>query len=189
MHYSLTVRIPTRVRCQTAELKIDGVRYFKELIGVLRWSIELRLIDIATEVSMLFTQLAMPCEGHLQHIFAYLKAKPKKTMAFNPQHPDIDEARFMKCDWHDFYREANEAVPRDAPKPRGNVASTNCFLDADYTGNHVTHRLQTSILIFINRALIIWYSKRQNTVEASTFGSEFVAMWIVVELIEALHTN
>jgi hypothetical protein len=40
-------------------------------------------------------------------------------------------------------------------------------------------------LIFINRAPIIWYSKRQNTVEMSTFGSEFVALHIVVELIEA----
>jgi hypothetical protein len=41
-------------------------------------------------------------------------------------------------------------------------------------------------LIFVNKAPIIWYSKRQNTVETSTFGSKFVAMWIAVELIEAL---
>ena len=38
----------------------------------------------------------------------------------------------------------------------------------------------------MNRAPIIWYSKRQNTVETSTFGSEFVALKISVELIEAL---
>ena len=41
-------------------------------------------------------------------------------------------------------------------------------------------------LDFVNRAPIIWYSKRQNTVETSTFGSEFVAMQIAVELIESL---
>jgi hypothetical protein len=35
-------------------------------------------------------------------------------------------------------------------------------------------------------APIIWYSKRQNSVEASTFGSEFTAMKNAIELIEAL---
>ena len=32
----------------------------------------------------------------------------------------------------------------------------------------------------------MWYSKRQNTVESSTFGSEFVAMRIAKEMIVAL---
>ena len=64
--------------------------------------------------------------------------------------------------------------------------SIHCFIDADHVGNHVTCRSQSGILIFVNRAPIIWYSKHQNTVETSTFGSEFVAMWITVELIESL---
>ena len=50
----------------------------------------------------------------------------------------------------------------------------------------MTRHSQTGILLFLNRAPIIWYSKRQNTVETSTFGSEFFAMRIAVELIEAL---
>jgi hypothetical protein len=41
-------------------------------------------------------------------------------------------------------------------------------------------------LIFCNQVPIIWYSKRQNTVKVSTFGSELVAMKNAVELIEAL---
>jgi hypothetical protein len=45
---------------------------------------------------------------------------------------------------------------------------------------------QTGILIFCNRAPVIWHSKKQNTVEASTFGSEFQAMKNAVELIESL---
>jgi hypothetical protein len=32
----------------------------------------------------------------------------------------------------------------------------------------------------------VWYSKRQNTVESSTFGSEFVALRTATELIEGL---
>ena len=98
----------------TAELKIDGIRYFQELIGVLRWACELGRVDIATEVSLLSSHLALPRDGHLQqvyHIFGYLKAKPKKTLAFDPQHPNIDESRFVKCDWHGFYRGAKEPIP------------------------------------------------------------------------------
>ena len=173
----------------TAELKLEGVRYFQELIGVLRWAVELGRIDIATEVSVLSTHLALPREGHLQqvyHMFGYLKARPKRTIAFDPAHPDIDESRFVKCDWHDFYRGAKESIPGDMPEPRGNVVSTHCFVDADHAGNKVTRRSQSGILLFVNRAVIQWYSKRQNTVETSTFGSEFVAMRIAVELIEGL---
>jgi hypothetical protein len=92
----------------------------------------------------------------------------------------------MKHTSHDFYRRAKEAIPRDAPKPPGNIVSTHCFVDADHAGNHVTRRSQTGILIFVKRAPVIWYSKRQNTIEMSTFGSEFVVMRIAVELIEAL---
>ena len=98
----------------------------------------------------------------------------------------IDETRFETCDWHDFFRGAREPVPGDAPEPRGNAVSTHCFVDADHAGNRVTRRSQSGILLFIIRAPILWFSKRQNTVEASTFGSEFVAMRIAVELIEAL---
>ena len=32
----------------------------------------------------------------------------------------------------------------------------------------------------------MWFSKRQNSVEASTFGSEFTAMKNALEMIEAL---
>ena len=173
----------------TAELNLSGVRYYQELIGVLRWAVELGRIDILMEVSMLSSHLALPREGHLQqvyHVFAFLKNKPKRTLAFDPQHPDIDESRFVKCDWHDFYRGAKEPIPGDAPEPRGNVVSTHCFVDADHAGNRVTRRSQSGILLFVNRAPAIWYSKSQNTVETSTFGSEFVAMRIAVELVESL---
>ena len=38
----------------------------------------------------------------------------------------------------------------------------------------------------VNKAPIVWFSKRQSTVETSTFGSEIVAMRIAIELIEGL---
>jgi hypothetical protein len=62
----------------------------------------------------------------------------------------------------------------------------NGFVDADHAGNRVTRRSHTGILLYLNCAPIIWFSKAQSTVESSTFGSEFVAMRICVELVEAL---
>ena len=41
-------------------------------------------------------------------------------------------------------------------------------------------------MIFVNKVPIQWFSKRQASVETSTFGSEFCAMKIDVELVEAL---
>ena len=72
------------------------------------------------------------------------------------------------------------------PPPCRHAVSSHCFVDADHASNTVTWRSQTGILIFLNRAPIVWYSKRQNTVETSTFRGEFIAMRTAVEYIEAL---
>jgi hypothetical protein len=171
------------------ELKADGVQRFQELIGQLRWAVEIGRVDILLEVSLLSSYLAMPRVGHLEqafHVFGYLKTHPKRKLAFDPAHPSIQENRFQQGDWTEFYRDAKEAIPENMPKPRGNCMSTHCFVDANHAGDTETRRSQTGILLFCNTAPIIWFSKRQNSVEASTFGSEFTAMKNAVEMIEAM---
>ena len=79
-----------------------------------------------------------------------------------------------------------EEIPPNTPKPRGNSVSTHCFVDANYAGNKVTRRSQAGMLIFVNKAAIIAFSKRQNTVETSTFGSNFTALNNAIKLVEAL---
>ena len=64
--------------------------------------------------------------------------------------------------------------------------STHFFVDANHAGDKTTRRLMTCILIFCNRASIVWHSKQQNGLETSTFGSELSAMKNAVELISAL---
>ena len=171
------------------ELSGDGVRYFQELIGVLRWAIELGRVDILLEVSLLSTHLALPRVGHLQqvyHIFGYLKQSPRRRLFFDPEHPKISQDRFQRFDWVDFYRDAEEDIPHDAPEPRGKEVGIHCFVDASHASDKATRRSQTGVLIFVNKAPIIFYSKRQNSVETSTFGSEFTAMKQAVELVKAL---
>ena len=62
----------------------------------------------------------------------------------------------------------------------------SCFVDADHAGCLATRRSHTGVVIFVNQVPILWFLKRQNTVESLTFGSEFVAMRIAIEMIEGL---
>ena len=173
----------------TPELGGSKATYYQGLIGVLRWCIELGRIDIITEVTLLSSFLVNPREGHLDqafHIFAYLKKHQRSSMVFDDTQPNLDGFEFKDCEWFEFYPDAKEPMPPNMPEPRGNGVSLTCYVDASHAGCRVTRRSHTGIFIFVNRAPIIWYSKRQNTVESSTFGSEFVAMRTAVDLIEAL---
>ena len=193
-------RLPTKCRTPLSsgyrpeldtspKLKSEGLQRYQELIGILRWAVELGRVDILLETALMSTHSALPRRGHLEqlhHIFGYLKINPKRKLFFDPQHPNIDERAFKEHDWFEFYRDPKERLPSDSPKPRGNMVSTHCFVDSDHAGDKVMRRSQTGIRIFVNRAPILWYSKRQNTVETSTFGSEFIAMKTAVEQVESL---
>ena len=48
----------------TAELKAEVVTWYQELIGQLRWAIEIERVDILLEVSLISQQLSLPCKGH-----------------------------------------------------------------------------------------------------------------------------
>jgi hypothetical protein len=61
---------------------------------------------------------------------------------------------------------------------------TSCFVDSDHAGCQLIRRSYTGILIFVDNVLKLWHSKRQNKAESSTFGSEFVALWAAVYMIE-----
>ena len=86
----------------------------------------------------------------------------------------------------ELYPDATETLPHNMPEARGETVDINVFVDADHAGNQVTRRSHTGIIIMINMSPIIWFSKRQNTVETSTFGSEFIALKIATELTESL---
>jgi hypothetical protein len=79
-----------------------------------------------------------------------------------------------------------EVIPSDAPEPLGEPVQTNMFCDASHATDLVTRRSMTGIIFFLNGTPINWYSRRQNTIESSTFGSEFVALKIASEMNDAL---
>ena len=174
---------------KSPELGPKQANYYQGLIGVLRWIVEIGRIDIAVSVSMLSRYLANPRQGHLEealHIFAYLKRYDRSSIVFDPGYPTFEESRFPKCDWSEYYPGAHEPEPPKAPEILGEPMTMTCFVDADHAGCRETRRSHTGVILFIQKTPIIWYSKRQNTVETSTFGSEFCAMRIAVDLVEGL---
>eukprot|EP00804_Cyclotella_cryptica_P003089 CCRYP_006074-RA/>CCRYP_006074-RA protein AED:0.29 eAED:0.04 QI:0/0/0/0.75/0.33/0.5/4/0/1079 len=163
--------------------------YYQSQIGILRWMVELGRIDMMTEVSMLASHLAMPREGHLEaifHIYAYLKQKYNSRLAFDPTYPSIDMSDFKECDWKQFYGDVKEAIPPNAPEPRGKDVDLRMFVDSDHAGDKLTRRSRTGFMIFMNTALIDALSKKQATIETSVFGAEFVALKHGMERLRGL---
>jgi hypothetical protein len=68
-----------------------------------------------------------------------------------------------------------ETIPSDAPNPCGKEV-----------GEQFTRRSRTRYVIYLNMAPIVWFSKRQPTVESIVFGAEFVAMKNGIETCRGL---
>ena len=72
------------------------------------------------------------------------------------------------------------------PEPRGHGFIMRTKVDADHVSDTVSRRSRTGFLIYLNCALVYWWSKKQTSVEFSSFGSEFVAMKQCCEYIRGL---
>ena len=160
---------------------------YMQHIGILRWAVELGRIDIATEVSMMAAYAAAPRQYHLMalmHIYAWLKSHNRSKVVLDPSY--VEHAEPEKLDWEQFYPGASELLPPDMPEPLGKPIQMTTFVDSDHAGDKVTRRSRTGVLVFLNRAPIIWFTKKQNSIETSSFGSEFTAMKQGVEISEGL---
>ena len=107
---------------------------------------------------MLASQLAIPREGHMDavlHIFGYLRQKYNSRLALDPTYPNIDMSDFKECDWKQFYGEAKEAIPPNAPESRGKDVDLRMFIDSDHAGDKVTRRSRTGFMIYMNTELIL----------------------------------
>ena len=124
-------------------------------------------------------------------MFTCLKHKPKLTLYFDPMLPNLKPSWSIGNTPEIFiqqFRDAKEQLPPEhvMPKTRGRSVTTTAFAYSSHVANKVTRRSHAGFLMFINRDPIMWYSKRQNTVESSTVSSEFIALKACAESITAL---
>ena len=64
----------------SAVLDENRANYYQNLIGVLRWAIELGRVDIYLEVSLLLAYNAQPRQGHLEQVFHILHTSNHTTV-------------------------------------------------------------------------------------------------------------
>jgi hypothetical protein len=50
-------------------------------------------------------------------------------------------------------------LPPKMPEPQGNPVTISAFVDANHASNVVTHRSHSGILIYVQNAPIVWFSK------------------------------
>jgi hypothetical protein len=152
--------------------------------------VELGRIDIVTDVSCLASCLALPRKGHLEavsHIYAYWKKKTNGTIIMDPTYPDINLTKFNDgAEWSNFYGDIQATVHLTCPKPKRKTLVIRLFVDSDHANDKSFRRSRTAFILYLNSAPIIWYSKRQGTIESSVFGAEFVAMRTGIEAGRAL---
>jgi hypothetical protein len=132
-------------------------------------------VDVLHEIAIMSQYQGYPREGHLKNllqILAFWHDNPKISSYMDPSLPNVDYTSFVtnREEFLIHYRDAKEQLPPDAPVPFGHRVSITCFVDASHGANKKTRRSHTGYVIFLNRAPVLWYSKRQATVEASTFA-------------------
>ena len=139
---------------------------------------------------MLSSWLDMTREGHLHqlfHIFAYLKKKKNTEMVFDPFVPDFYADKFQRQDWSQtLYGDAPPDQPPNMPKLWGQGFIFLAYVDSDHAGGTVTRRSRAGFFIYCNNALVYWISKKQGSIETSSFVSEFVAMKVCTEYIQGI---
>jgi hypothetical protein len=174
-------------------LDIEGVTKYQSLIGSMQWAISLGRIDIATAVMSLSSFRSAPRKGHLdraKRVVGYLSRMKDSAIRFRTGMPDYSTLEEPRHDWdYSVYAGAKELIPHDIPEPLGPTIVTSSYFDANLYHDWVSGRSVSGIIHFLNQTPIDWYTKKQNTVETATYGSEFVAGRITVDQIVDLRTT
>ena len=168
-------------------LEAEDIVKYQSLIGSLQWAIALGRFDIMTAVMSLSSFRVAPRQGHLERaklIVGYLAKMKHACIRFRTEEPDFSAIPIPEYDWmYSVYGDVKEEIPDDIPEPLGAYVQSSHYVDANLMHDLLTGRSVTGIFHFINKTPGDWFSKKQNTVETATYGSEFVAARTCVEQI------
>jgi hypothetical protein len=173
----------------TALCNEDDIAKYQSLIGALQWTISLCRFDIAVHVMTMGRFRAAPRIGHLdrlKRIVGYLRNYPEAAIHFRTNFLNIEDHldKIVEHDWmYSVYGNLKEELPPNMPDPKGNPVRTTTYVDANLMHDLTTGRSASGILHMVNNTPIEWFSKRQNTVESATYGSEFTAARIATDQI------
>ena len=103
-------------------------------------------------------------------MFGYLKHHLRAKMYFDLQQMNTEGIEFVyDNEWKDIYPDAKEAIGEGVPDANTPEVKITVYKDACRATDLIGIRCVTGIMIFVQSALVKSYSKRQNTVESSTW--------------------
>jgi hypothetical protein len=166
----------------------EDITKYQMLCGSAQWAVSLGRFDRQYATNTMARFAVCPREGHLKRmlrIFGYLKYHTKGRIKFDMSEPELPDTMFKEYEWYEQYPDATEEIPYDVPayKPTKVPVNIMCHCDSDHGHDLLTRRSVTGYIISLNKTPIKFYSKRQNTVESSSYGSELVAGRIATEAI------
>jgi hypothetical protein len=121
----------------------------------------------------------------MHRVFGYLKSMISGKMLIDAAELSIQsqvQVTIGRQYLIEIYLDAMDYIPRDMPIHKGRAATMTTFVDADHARDKVTYRSVTGVLMLLNNTSIQWVSKRQLTVETSTYGSELIATRIAIDM-------
>ena len=138
--------------------------------------------DLMYVVTSLSRFSADPREGNLElsnKVFGYTNKHPKQGYAINPQ-PLTTNMEYKKVDLNmDFdnqYSYFQEEIDDRLSEPLFDEFDLKCFVDADHGHDKVTGRSTKGLIYVLGSIPKNWSSKRQTSVQTSTFASGFTAL-------------
>ncbi len=164
----------------------DNAAIYRSITGSINWLVTLGRFDLAYANSTMSRYNMQPREGHMKQakrMLGYVKAFNKGKLLFDTNFPNHADLAFVKQNWDEFYPGIKEELPPDMLESKGKPVRITVYVDADHAHDVVTRRSVSGMILFLNNTPIRWVSKRQKTVETSTYGSELVAARLAVELI------
>ncbi len=172
----------------------DDHRKFQMLIGMLVWIVTIGRFDVAYATSSLSRFTAAPRKGHLDRVlrvFGYLKKRSNRRIMVDSDNPVFTgEVEMLDHDYSEEFMEqypdAHEEIDAKLPEALVDEMAITVFVDSDHAHDKVTRRSITGIIMFVGRTPVFYSSKRQGSIETSTYGAEFCAMKTCMEELIAL---
>ena len=168
----------------------DNIYVYQMLIGFLQWAVTLGSYDVqyATNTLAIFGPKLQ--DGHIKRalqVYGFLKHHMQAKLFLYPTPMSHEVINFKENDWTKCYPYAEEYIYEKTPETKVEYLSITVFKDASHAMCLDTRQIITGFLIFLGSAPIFYYSKRQNTVEISIYGSEIFAMRILIEHLLVIH--
>jgi ribosomal protein L12E/L44/L45/RPP1/RPP2 len=142
---------------QPEEQQHINIKTYQSLVGALMYAAISTRPDITHAVNMISRHLSNPASSHLvagKRILRYLKGTTSLGLTYRGE-GDIN-----------------------------GIINVHAYTDADWAGDLEERKSTTGYLVMINKCVVSWMSKKQNTVALSTAEAEYMAISAAVQEIK-----